>query len=123
VLLVDDDVDTVEMYAVGLSHAGYRPLTATDAESATRLTKSAHPNAVVTDLQLPGTSGWTFIRDLKNDPATRKIPIILLTGRVDVSMNANARKAGCAAVVTKPCLPEELAKVLDRVLRNRSTVA
>lgn len=118
ILLVDDDADTVEMYAAGLMYAGFRPLTATDAESASRLTRSAHPNAVVTDLRLPGRTGWGLIRELKGDQATRQIPIIVLTGRADEEMTAAARKAGCSAVVTKPCLPDELVKVLERVLRD-----
>jgi CheY-like chemotaxis protein len=118
VLLVDDSVDTLEMYALGLEFAGYRPLTAADADSALGQLKNEHPDAVVTDLQLVGAGdGWELIRQIKNDPSTRPIPVVVLTGRIDAAIAVKARRAGCAAVLTKPCLPEELAHVLQQVLR------
>src|SRR3954467_15319511 len=111
VLLVDDSVDTVEMYALGLTYAGYRPLIACDAHSALNHLKQELPDAVVTDLQLVGRRGgkWDLINELKNESSTRQIPIIVLTGRSDPSIAITAKQVGCAAVVTKPCLPDELA--------------
>ena len=117
VLLVDDSADTLEMYALGLSFAGYRPLTASDATAALGQLRKEHPAAVVTDLQLVGGSaGWDLIEAIKKDPAMRQIPVVVLTGRNDPAIRANAARVGCAAVVTKPCLPDELAHVLERVL-------
>ena len=117
ILLVDDSPDTVAMYAVGLSHAGYRPLTASDASSALDQLKQEHPDAVVTDLQLVGgRSGWELIEEIKKDASTCRIPVIVLTGREDPSIALTAHRIGCAAVLTKPCLPGELALVLHRVL-------
>jgi CheY-like chemotaxis protein len=116
VLLVDDDVDTLEMYALGLSQAGYRALTATDVQSAAVISKCDRPSAIVTDLRLAGHSGWTLIQALKSDPSTREIAVIVLTGHSDASIARTAREAGCAAVLTKPCLPEDLAKTLRRLL-------
>jgi DNA-binding response OmpR family regulator len=113
---VDDDVDTLEMYALGLSQAGYRALTATDAQSAAVISKSDRPSAVVTDLRLGGNSGWALIQALKSDPSTSGIAVIVLTGHSDASIAVTAREAGCAAVLTKPCLPEDLAKTLRRLL-------
>jgi CheY-like chemotaxis protein len=117
VLLVDDSTDTLEMYALGLAFAGYRPLTASNHASALGQLKQEHPDAVVTDLELvDGRSGWRLIEDIKNDPSTRQIPVVILTGHIDPSIAADAARVGCAAVITKPCLPEELASVLQRVL-------
>ena len=116
VLLVDDNEDTLEMYALGLASAGYRPLLACDAESAVSQLRNAHPAAVVTDLQLVGgRSGWDLITKLKNDPATRQIPIVILSGNIDPSLAADAERVGCVPVL-KPCLPEDLAQVLRRLL-------
>ena len=117
VLLVDDSADTLEMYAVGLTLAGYAPVTASDHHSAVDCLKTAHPAAVVTDLQFVGGSdGWRLVEDIKKDPATRNIPVVVVTGRVDVSTALDAHRVGCAAVLMKPCLPEELTRVLDRLL-------
>ena len=117
VLLVDDSPDTLEMYAMGLSFAGYRPLTAADADSALVQLELEHPIAVVTDLKLLGTrDGWELIRDIKNNPATRPLPVLVLTGRTEPSITAHAERSGCAAVLTKPCLPDELARVLEQLV-------
>lgn len=117
VLLVDDSADTLEMYALGLSLAGYRPLTAIDRDSALDKLKSEHPAAVVTDVQLAGSrTGWELIEEIKNDPSTRQIPVVVLTGRLDPAVAVLAQQVGCAALLSKPCLPDELAHVLQRVL-------
>jgi CheY-like chemotaxis protein len=113
---VDDSVDILDMYAVGLSHAGYRPLTATSAEAAERILKSDPASAIVTDLHLRGADGWALIADLKADPLTQSIPIVVLTGWPDPSVAAMAQTVGCATVLTKPCLPDELADVLRQLL-------
>jgi CheY-like chemotaxis protein len=117
ILIVDDSPDILDMYAVGLSQAGYRPLTATSAEAAVRALKIDPVSAVVTDLHLRGADdGWALIADLKADPVTRSIPIVVLTGWPDTSVAATAHAVGCATVLTKPCLPDELADVLRRLL-------
>lgn len=103
------------MYATGLAFAGYQPLTASDAETALHLIDTEPPDAVVTDLRLPGSGGWHVIQRLKQNASTRAIPIIVLTGYTDPEIAATARKAGCAAVLTKPCLPEHLVQVLEQL--------
>ena len=116
ILIVDDSIDMLDMYAVGLSHAGYRPLTATSVEAAVLTSKIDLVSAVVTDLHLCGTDGWALIAALKADPLTRSIPIVVLTGWPDASVAATAHAVGCATVLTKPCLPDELAAVLRQLL-------
>jgi two-component system phosphate regulon response regulator PhoB len=124
ILIVDDSVDLLDLYSAALSKAGYRPTTATSAEAAVRtLTIDLLPCAVVTDLTLGGVEGWRLIRRLKGDPLTRSIPIVVLTGCCDPSVAILGREAGCAAVLIKPCLPDELAAVLRRVLPADSAVA
>lgn len=118
VLLVNDSADTLEMYAVGLSLAGYHPLLAPDIDTALGQLKKGLPDAVVTDVQLVGArDGWELIREIRNDPSTNQTPVVVLTGATDPSIAVNAQRVGCAAVLTKPCLPAELAHVLQRVLR------
>jgi CheY-like chemotaxis protein len=105
------------MYSLGLASTGYRLLTACDTGSALIQLKTEHPDAVVTDLQIGGArGGWEFIDAIKSDPVTRQIPVVVLTGFSDASIAATAQRSGCAAVVTKPCLPDDLARLLRRVL-------
>jgi DNA-binding response OmpR family regulator len=123
ILIVDDSVDQLDMYAAGLSEAGYRPLTATSAEAAVRTLTIDPPSLVVTDLQLGGVEGWTLIRTLKGEPLTRSIPIVVLTGCCDPSVAILGREAGCAAVLIKPCLVDELVAVLRRLVPADTAVA
>jgi len=114
VLIVDESPDTLEMYKIGLAMAGFRPLVASDAETALQELAKERPVAVVTDLE-PGRDrdGWQLVAEIRNRPATREVPIVVLTGRVDPLVEVDAQRAGCAALVLKPCLPDELARILD----------
>jgi CheY-like chemotaxis protein len=123
ILIVDDSIDILDMYAVGLSQAGYRPLTATTAEAAVRTLKIDPVAVIVTDLHLRGADGWALIADLKADPLTRSIPIVVLTGWPDPSVAAKAHAVGCATVLMKPCLPDDLAHVLRQLLTATIAVA
>jgi DNA-binding response OmpR family regulator len=116
VLLVDDSADTLEMYKIGLAIAGFRALVASDVSTALQELEKERPVAVVTDLELGcARDGWQLIEEIRNDPATRQVPVVILTGRLDPVIQVNAHRAGCAALVLKPCLPDELARVLHTV--------
>jgi CheY-like chemotaxis protein len=116
ILLVDGSRDNVEMYAMALSSAGYRVLTAADVNTAVRTIKTHRPHAVVMEVAFPGIAGWDLIRDLKADPLSCDIPVVVVTARIELSVEANARELGCALVLRKPCLPDELTSVLRRLL-------
>jgi CheY-like chemotaxis protein len=119
VLLIDDDADTLEMYDAGLRVDGFNPVLTRDAASAALQSTAVRPDVIVTDLQLFGTSGWRVLESLQAETGGPSIPVVLLTGRVDPAIDRRARALGCAAVLTKPCLPGNLAKVLRDVLGRR----
>jgi CheY-like chemotaxis protein len=123
ILLVDDSEDTLEMYALGLSLAGYRVVTAQDAPSAIGQLSREPLDAVVTDLTFPGTSGWDLIQAIRNDPSTQRLPVVVLTGHSTPSIASRAKQVGCAALLTKPCLPDELARTLHTVLPHQTDTA
>jgi CheY-like chemotaxis protein len=114
VLLVDESVDTLEMYAVGLRLAGYQAVTATDAEGGLTELHHALPKAVVTELHLGGQrTAWDFLRDIRGVPEANLVPVILLTGRWEPTLADAAREAGFAAALMKPCSPAKLNQVID----------
>jgi CheY-like chemotaxis protein len=116
-LLVDASVDTLEMYAVGLGCQGFTTLTATEGLTAIHHARMSQLDAIVTEIQLAGRiSGWDLIRRLKTDPVAQRIPVVILTGRIEPSLAARAQQAGCAALLTKPCLPEDLVTTLRHVI-------
>jgi CheY-like chemotaxis protein len=111
------------MYALGLTFAGYRVVTAQDAPSAIGQLGREPLDVVVTDLSLPDMSGWELIQAIRSDPSTRQLPIVVLTGLTTPTIASRARQTGCAAVLTKPCLPDDLARTLQRVLPHHSDAA
>src|SRR5574341_1332156 len=108
VLVVDDYQDAREMYAEYLSFSGFRVAEASTGVEAVEKALLLGPDVILMDLSLPGMDGWAATRRLKTDPRTRAIPIVALTGHALVGASDGARKAGCDAFVTKPCLPAEL---------------
>ena len=122
VLLVDDCADTLEMYQIGLTMAGFRPLVASGV-AALKQFEDERPVAVVADLGLGSLRDtWHVIEEIRNATATRQIPLVVLTGRLDSVIEANARRAS-AALVLKPCLPDELARILHVVTTAVTTRA
>lgn len=116
VLLVDDDADTLEMYEIGLSGAGFSTVGTRDAATVARQVETLSPDVVVTDLQLQGMTGWHVMESLKDQARARPIPVVLLTGYSSADIDRRAEDLGCAAVLTKPCTPDELGDVLRRLL-------
>jgi CheY-like chemotaxis protein len=122
VLVVDDDDDTRELYVAGLAVFGFEAIDAADCEQAYRRAWDFHPDVVVTDLTLRGGEGWQLIYDLKREPRTRDIPVVLLTDHAAPSLRERAEREGCAGFFVKPCLPDELATELRHVLERGPVV-
>jgi CheY-like chemotaxis protein len=123
VLLVDGHEDTREMYALALEPWGFETITEPEGVAAYFRAWLTHPDIIVTEISLPGLDGWNLVRNLKSDPRTRDIPVVVLTAFDQSSpLRAQAEQEDCVAVVVKPCLPDQLAIVLralvDRNLSN-----
>jgi two-component system, cell cycle response regulator DivK len=116
VLVIDGHEDTRALYSLALSAMGFDVVAARDGDDAYRRAWDAHPDIVVTELVMPDYDGWRFLQDLKDDPDTRDIPVVAVTGNVDQSIRERADRDGFAAFFPKPCLPHTLASGLRRVL-------
>jgi CheY-like chemotaxis protein len=116
VLVVDDYADGREMCAEYLTYSGFRVEQAEDGNEALEKAFRDRPDVVLMDLSLPGIDGWEATRRLKADPRTRDVRIIALTAHALETYAEQAREAGCDAIVTKPCLPSELAAEVRRQL-------
>src|SRR3954467_11452313 len=120
VLLVDDYPDAREMYAEYLDFSGFDVIEAANGMGALQRAADTQPDIVLMDLSLPVMDGWEATRRLKADKRTEHIPVVALTGHALAGISEGARKAGCDAFVTKPCLPEDLVKEIRKVLDERS---
>lgn len=114
VLVVDDVPDLVELYAECLEPAGFRTLTATDAETALSLAaQTPHLSAVVTDLAMPRFDGCEVTRLLKAATATKDVPVVVVTGSSLAKHVEAAWAAGAAAVLSKPVEVKRLRLVVE----------
>jgi two-component system, cell cycle response regulator DivK len=110
VLVVDDYEDTRRIYSDYLRFAGFRVEAAMDGAEAIAKAKELGPDVVVMDLAMPGVDGWTATKALKDDPRTRNIFVMAVTGFSDDSDRLKAWRSGCDAFLAKPVLPAELVR-------------
>jgi two-component system alkaline phosphatase synthesis response regulator PhoP len=118
ILVVDDEPGIVQIARDYLERAGYRIVTAADGQHALRLARSEVPSLVVLDLMLPGMDGLDVTRAIRGDPATRSIPIIMLTARVEETDRLIGLELGADDYITKPFSPRELVARVRAVLRR-----
>jgi two-component system alkaline phosphatase synthesis response regulator PhoP len=115
ILVVDDDVKTVELVRLYLNRDGYRVITAYDGVEALRLARESHPDLIVLDLMLPGVNGLEICRTLR---AESDVPIIMLTAMTTDQDRLTGLELGADDYVTKPFSPRELAARVRAVLRR-----
>jgi len=115
VLVVDDDIKTVELVRLYLKRDGYRVLTAYDGIEALRLAREGHPDLIVLDLMLPGIDGLEICRTLR---AESDVPVIMLTAKTTDQDKLVGLDLGADDYVTKPFSPRELAARVRAVLRR-----
>jgi two-component system cell cycle response regulator DivK len=123
VLVVEDYQDAREMYTAYLQFSGFDVAEAGNGLEAVEKAQELLPDIVLMDLALPRMDGWEATRRLKNDPRTRHIPIVALTGHALAGHAEGAREAGCDAFVTKPCLPDALVAEIKRLLDAQASNA
>ena len=119
-LVVDDYDDAREMYSEFLTFKGFEVVQAQNGVQALAQATSLLPDLIILDLALPDIDGIEVTRRLKKSPATEAIPIVMLTANAQARMLDEARKAGCAAVLVKPCTPEELLEVVTGFAQVRT---
>jgi CheY-like chemotaxis protein len=110
ILIVDDVEDNREMYAEYLRFVGWQVVTAPNGEEGLSKALADPPDAVVLDLTMPRMDGWAFATALRANPRTQHTRIIVLTGHALTGTEEGARKAGAHSFLSKPCLPEALAR-------------
>jgi two-component system alkaline phosphatase synthesis response regulator PhoP len=115
VLVVDDDVKTVELVKLYLNRDGYRVITAYNGNDALALAREAQPDLIVLDLMLPGVNGLDVCRILRRES---DVPIIMLTALTTDDDRLTGLDLGADDYVTKPFSPRELAARVRAVLRR-----
>jgi CheY-like chemotaxis protein len=118
ILVVDDTADTRELFTLYFRSRGFTVETASDGRAAIDAAHRLHPDVIVMDVAMPGLDGISATREMKQDPHTVDIPVVILTAYPISAIKGGALETG-ARFVMKPCAPEELEEHVWSVLDAR----
>ena len=122
VLIIEDDEASRTLLRTLLAHEGYGVMEAADGVSGLRIAREHEPDVIVLDVGLPGLDGLEVTRKLRQAAATRTIPIILVTGRVEIDDMAEGLNAGADDFVAKPFRRIELLARIRSAARMRQAI-
>jgi signal transduction histidine kinase/CheY-like chemotaxis protein len=111
VLVIDDDPNALDLLGRTLQGAGVRVVTASDGQEALTLARTLKPAAITLDVLMPGMDGWEVLRELKADPETSEIPVIMVTMTDDRELGY---ALGATEFLTKPVVRDQLVQLLNR---------
>ncbi|MGC8906558.1 MAG: response regulator [Desulfomonilaceae bacterium] len=118
ILVVDDEADILDLVGYNLTREGYRIKTASTGEEALRKIKEDPPDLILLDLMLPGMDGFDVCKELKSDPRTAAIPIVMLTAKTGEADQVAGLELGSDDYVVKPFSPSILLARVRAVLRR-----
>jgi DNA-binding response OmpR family regulator len=118
VLVVDDEQDIRDLVRFRLEHDGYRVITATDGEAGLSLARAERPDLCVLDVMMPKRSGLEVLAELRQDPATAAMRVILLTARGQDADVDRGFELGAHDYMTKPFSPKELRRRVNAQLSH-----
>lgn len=121
ILVVEDHPQNLELVTDLLESAGYRVLTATSAEEGLLLASADTPDLILMDIRLPGLDGLKATQILKEDSATRAIPVVALTAYAMPEDRQRIRDAGCEGYLTKPLQIPLLLEQVDFYLGHKTS--
>jgi len=99
-----------------LEKAGYRVKLASDGLEASEIVAQSGCHLVVTDLEMPRMNGYELMAHLRQDPATRRIPVLVVTSRAGAKHRDRAMKEGAAAFLTKPVQEDQLVSTVEGLI-------
>ena len=124
ILIVEDDLSTRVMYRDYLIQSGFRTAEAHNGHQALDKAQQLHPDAVITDLAVPGMDGFEFCRALQQSAGTRDIPVLAVTGHAEyLDQHSRFEQAGISRVLTKPCELDVIARELWTLLNGSGRAA
>ncbi|WP_416669966.1 response regulator transcription factor [Egbenema bharatensis] len=116
ILIVEDTPSEMELMSHYLKESGYSVISAVSAREALNIAIEHKPNVIVTDIVMPGMSGFELCRNLKKHPATEKVPVVICTSKNQEIDRLWGMKQGADAYITKPFTREQLVRAIKSVV-------
>ncbi len=120
ILIIEDQAQLRFMIALTLRYRNYEPLEAEDGYAGIKTSLVEQPDLILLDLGLPGMGGIDTAKKIKENPHTRHIPIIALTGWEPSRFEAKAQQAGIAAYLQKPVALTTITEQIESLIRSKS---
>jgi CheY-like chemotaxis protein len=120
ILIVDDSVSVRKALERLLAPRNFNVVSVSSAEHALEAVAQDTPSLIIADIVMPGMNGFELTQRLKSSAHHKHIPVLLISGIVDASVQAQAKEAGAQGVVSKPFTPEELFPRIDEVFQTLS---
>ncbi|HIJ66715.1 MAG TPA: response regulator [Planctomycetes bacterium] len=117
VLVVDDEIHIVQVVAIKLRNNGFEVITCENGEQALKLATNEKPDLVVTDFQMPVMTGLELVQNLRSNPDTAQIPVVMLTARGFALKEEQKEELRISACVSKPFSPRELLQSIEEILK------
>jgi CheY-like chemotaxis protein len=116
ILVADDEVYMLRLLEMTFKKGGYEVVTCRDGKEALALSASARPQLIVLDVMMPGLDGLGALRQLKEDAATREIPVVVLSAKGHALTRVEAEVAGAALFLAKPFSPNQLLLEVQKII-------
>jgi two-component system, OmpR family, alkaline phosphatase synthesis response regulator PhoP len=118
ILAVDDERHIVRLVQVNLERQGYEVVTAYDGKEALEKVEAESPDLIVLDVMMPYMDGFEVLQNLKRNPSTREIPVIMLTAKAQDADVFRGWQSGVDCYLTKPFNPMELIAFVKRIFKS-----
>lgn len=119
ILIADDSKNVRKLIAIVLKKEGYKFAEARNGLDALEKVKIEHPDLIILDIILPGMDGLQVCQEIKKDPKTTHIPIIILTTESSYEAREGAHQAGADVYMIKPFEPKDLRTAVKEVLKGK----
>ncbi len=122
ILVVDDDLGTRLSIGDYLELSGYEVIAASDGQQGLVMVNKHHPDLIVTDIIMPQMNGYELVRQVRQKPNFRLLPVILLTARIQTQERILGYQSGCDLYLPKPFELEELAAAISNLLERSQII-
>jgi len=121
VLVIEDEIDIQNFISRVLELEGYQVLKANDGGAGMEIIRQNHIALVLLDLRLPGTDGWSVLREIKRDPDFSAIPVVVLTAIAEPMQRRKTLRMGATKYLIKPLSAHHLSQAIAGILHQHGS--